>query len=78
VGAIVLDIKLPGLDGFGFLDAVEQPPPVVVLSGGVWDDEVAAWSAKVFAYVRKPITAAALIDLVGDALADPSARPACA
>jgi DNA-binding NtrC family response regulator len=78
VGAIVLDIKLPGLDGFGFLDAVPEPPPVVVVSGGVWDDEVAARRGKVFACVRKPIDASSLIALVGDALGAPQGDPAVA
>jgi len=75
VGAIVLDIKLPGLDGFGLLDSVAQLPPVVVVSGGKWDQEVAARGAKVFAYARKPIDANALIALVGRALGGPQVRP---
>ena len=75
VGTIVLDIKLPGIDGFGFLDSVSQLPPVVVLSGGEWDREVAARGAKVFAYARKPIDASALIALVWGALHGPQTRP---
>ena len=78
VRAIILDIRMPGLNGLGFLDSVKEPPPVVVLTGGSWDDEIATRSAKVFAHVRKPIEPSALIGLIGEALAESPMDPICA
>ncbi|MBW3662625.1 MAG: response regulator [Actinobacteria bacterium] len=32
VDLVLLDLRLPGIDGFGFLDAIGDPPPVPVVA----------------------------------------------
>jgi CheY-like chemotaxis protein len=64
VGAVVLDVFMPGLDGLSVLDEIENPPPVVLLTAHVYDDEVIARRSKVSLYVQKPIAPLALLEVV--------------
>ena len=68
--AVLLDLRLPGLDGFGVLTALAEaggpPPPVIVISG---QDEiegvVRAFRLGATDYLQKPILS---FDLLGHAL----------
>lgn len=68
VGTIVLDVRMPQLDGLRFLDAMTDPPPVVLLTSHVFDADVMARGSKIFAYAQKPIPPGDLLDLVARAL----------
>ncbi|HAM01330.1 MAG TPA: hypothetical protein DCQ30_03755 [Acidimicrobiaceae bacterium] len=68
VGAIVLDVRMPVLDGFGLLDRLYDPPPVVLISGNDYDTEVMARRDKIHTFFLKPISAARLIEAVAAAL----------
>lgn len=58
---VLLDLKLPRLDGLGVLKAVRQEPrtrllPVVVLTTSVEEDDlVASYSLGANSFVRKPV-----------------------
>lgn len=73
VDLILLDINMPGMDGFGFLQAFEALPPVqrgravvVMLSSSSdpADHTRAAGHASVRGFLSKPLTKAAAADLV--------------
>jgi DNA-binding NtrC family response regulator len=69
VGAMVLDVRMPKLDGLRLLDALPNPPPVVLMTAHDYDAEVMARRSKVFAYAQKPIPPESLRGLVAQALA---------
>lgn len=73
-GVIVLDLTLPGLDGWAVWRAVmalagARPPRVIVLSGDLSPAEQAEAAARgVWAVLRKPASRAQLADVVRRAL----------
>jgi DNA-binding NtrC family response regulator len=69
VGAVVLDLKMPVLDGFGLLDQLENPPAVVLVTAHLYDPEVIARREKVFMYLRKPASPSDLLQTVARAMA---------
>ena len=75
IGAIVLDLGIPVLDGFALLDRLENPPPVVVVTGRTYDDDIVRRRDKIFGFVQKPVPSQTLIDLVGDAVVIGRQRP---
>jgi CheY-like chemotaxis protein len=67
--AMVLDIRLPGMDGATLLAAVPDPPPTVILSAtelGVHARQ--RLGAVVVAELRKPVAPQLLIDAVAAAV----------
>jgi len=68
VGAIILDVRMPVMDGYQLLDKLDHPPPVMLITAHGWDAEAVARREKIFEFVRKPIDPADLIALVGRAL----------
>lgn len=70
IGAVVLDVRMPELDGLGLLDALSEPPPVILMSSEVGKADIMARSSKIFAYASKPIPPQALLDLVARALGE--------
>lgn len=68
VGAIVLDVRMPQVDGLQFLDAVPDPPPIVIVTSYAYDDTVKARRSKIFAFARKPVPPETLLDLAARAL----------
>lgn len=68
VGAVVLDIHMPRLDGFGLLDLLDDPPPVVVVTAGEYDAEIARRRDKIFAFIQKPAAPKDLVDLIAGVL----------
>ncbi|MGF1553189.1 MAG: sigma-54-dependent transcriptional regulator [Paracoccaceae bacterium] len=72
-GAVVCDVKMPGLDGLGFLErarALDPGLPVILLTGhGDIAMAVAAMRAGAFDFVEKPFDPERLIELLHRAVA---------
>lgn len=68
---VVMDVRMPGLDGISVLREIGPPPPPVVLmtAYAVEEQLKAAVEAESFAVVHKPVPAPYLLDLVGRAAA---------
>ncbi len=71
---VVLDVMMPGLDGFGVLEAVRaqggEPVPVLMLTAAAEPGANArAWSSGVDYYLAKPFTADAVLDVIDRVLA---------
>src|SRR5579859_5604680 len=72
---ILLDIRLPGMDGLRFVRMLRSSPlterlPIIALTAqAMADEETAAMAAGFDAYVVKPIQRALLLEAVRDALA---------
>ncbi|MCA2213318.1 response regulator transcription factor [Jidongwangia harbinensis] len=72
---VVLDVMMPGLDGFGVLAAIRalpgDPVPVLMLTAAAETDANAkAWANGVDYYLAKPFTPDAVLDLVETVLAE--------
>ncbi|HUC38261.1 MAG TPA: response regulator [Acidimicrobiales bacterium] len=69
VGAMVVDVRMPRLDGITMLQRLSHPPPTILVSAYVIDDEDRErLSGKVLAYLQKPFRPQELLRLVSDAL----------
>lgn len=71
---VILDLMMPGLDGFGVLEAIRalpgEPVPVLMLTAAAESDaNTRAWAGGVDFYLSKPFTADAVLDLVDGVLA---------
>jgi DNA-binding LytR/AlgR family response regulator len=52
---VLLDIQMPGLDGFGVIEALEEPPPVVFVTA--YDEyAIRAFEVNALDYVLKPFS----------------------
>jgi CheY-like chemotaxis protein len=72
VGVLVVDIRMPRLDGLGLLRGLENPPPAIVISAYFVDDEVRrSLGSKVSSYLRKPFRPEHLLAAVDGALGGP-------
>ena len=70
VTLMLLDIRMPRLDGIGVLDALDQPPKVVLVSAFTVDgDTRSRIDAKVFRYLSKPVLPDRLLSTVAEAAA---------
>jgi DNA-binding response OmpR family regulator len=72
---VVLDVMMPGLDGFGVLTAIRalpgEPVPVLMLTAAAEADANArAWANGVDYYLAKPFSPDAVLDLVDTVLAE--------
>lgn len=79
VGVIVLDVNLPGMNGFGFCRAVRNTmsvPILVVSARSSEDDQILALSIGADDYVSKPFSLAVLLARVRRALDRNRAAPA--
>jgi len=68
---VILDVRLPRLDGPAVLDVLHVPPPVILISAFGYLDENelrARFGSKVFAFLQKPISPGHLLAVVADAL----------
>ena len=70
---VVLDVMMPGLDGFGVLSAIRalpgEPVPVLMLTAAAEPDVGnRAWANGVDYYLAKPFSADAVLDLIDRAL----------
>ncbi|HZU79844.1 MAG TPA: response regulator [Acidimicrobiales bacterium] len=69
VMAMVLDVRMPVLDGLTLLAQLDAPPPVVLATGHSYNAQVIDHRQKIFAYVQKPVPPDVLITMVGEAVA---------
>jgi len=70
VAVLVLDIRMPKRDGIAVLDALNDPPVVLLVSAFSVDKET--WDRigpKVHRYMRKPVAPRYLLDCIAEALA---------
>jgi len=72
---VVLDVMMPGLDGFGVLSAIRalpgEPVPVLMLTAAAEADATArAWADGVDFYLAKPFSADAVLDVIDSVLAE--------
>ena len=69
VGVLVMDVRMPRLDGGGLLRALADPPPAVVISAYRVDDDLRrSLGTTVAAYLRKPFRPEHLLAAVAGAL----------
>jgi CheY-like chemotaxis protein len=69
VGAILLDIRMPGGGGLAVLDALEDPPPVILMSAFALDEEEhARVDPKIFMHLVKPFHPRRLLDALSSAI----------
>lgn len=67
---ILLDVMMPGVDGWQVLDAIKADPelehiPVVILTARVQrEDELRGWSAGASEYLSKPFNPSTLTEVV--------------
>jgi DNA-binding response OmpR family regulator len=71
---VILDVMMPGLDGFGVLGTIRaqpgEPVPVLMLTAAAESDASSrAWASGVDYYLAKPFTADAVLDLLDGVLA---------
>ena len=72
VGAVVLDMRMPGGGGLAVLDALENPPPVIIMSGYALDlDAQTRVDAKIFVQLVKPFHPRRLLEAVAAAIGPP-------
>jgi CheY-like chemotaxis protein len=72
VAAMVLDLRMPHLDGGALLRALESPPPTVVLSATELDDASHhSVEEALVAELKKPVRPDRLLDAVAVAVARP-------
>jgi len=75
---VILDLMMPGVDGFKFLEYVRattsDPPPVVFLSGGrTAESALKGLGLGAFAFLAKPVNFKTLVETCHAALARPVA-----
>jgi DNA-binding response OmpR family regulator len=64
IGAVVLDVSVPGLNGLSLLDEIASPPPVALLTAHAYDDAIVVRRAKVTLYIQKPADSLVLLEAV--------------
>jgi CheY-like chemotaxis protein len=68
VQVLVLDIRMPRCDGIAVLDAIDDPPAVLLVSAFSVDQATRARiGRKVHRYLRKPVAPRLLLDCVAEA-----------
>jgi DNA-binding response OmpR family regulator len=70
---VILDVMMPGLDGFGVLSTIRalpgEPVPVLMLTAAAEQDASSrAWAGGVDYYLAKPFTADAVLDVIDGVL----------
>ena len=72
VGAMVLDLRMPGIDGLKVLETISDPPPVILTSAFSLElDEQERVDSKIFVQLVKPFHPRRLIDAVASAIGKP-------
>ena len=75
VGVIVLDVRMPGLDGLGLIDRLDESPPVILVAANHYEADVVVRRDKIHTFILKPVVPDRLIAAVAAALeTDPTAR----
>lgn len=71
VGVIVLDVRMPRLDGIGLLEAIDDGPPVVLLTC-VPIQVLAGVRSNVQRYLQKPVDPGRFLDAIEHAIGLPA------
>lgn len=71
---MIVDVKMPRLDGIGLMKRMPSPPPTIIMSANDHRGEIDSLGSKVFSSVRKPFAPLDIIALVTRALEE-SRRP---
>jgi CheY-like chemotaxis protein len=69
VDAVLLDLRMPGIDGIGVLEAVDVHPPVIVVSAFEYftqQEVTERFGAKVSAVLHKPVPPQQLLEVVAE------------
>ena len=75
IGAVLLDVNMPGLNGLELLDALDDLPPTALLTERDYDVDVIARRPKLFMYLAKPVPPLDLIDAVTYMLTAKAPKP---
>ena len=77
--AVVTDIRMPGMDGFGLAECVaarDQTVPIIIMTAySDLDSAVSAYQAGAFEYLPKPFDVDEAVDLVRRAIANRASSP---
>jgi DNA-binding NtrC family response regulator len=69
VSVVLLDVRMPGRDGLTILEALERPPPVILMSAfALTDEEHERVDPKIFLFLVKPFHPRRLLDAVSAAI----------
>lgn len=68
VGIVVLDVCMPKLSGLQLLDLLDEPPPVVLVTGEVHNDEITSRQQKITWFLTKPVAPRELVVIVARCL----------
>jgi DNA-binding response OmpR family regulator len=69
VGTILLDLRMPRLDGYGLMGALADPPPIVVVSAHrVGEADRVRLVPQVVSVLTKPVSPTTLLERVAAAL----------
>jgi CheY-like chemotaxis protein len=68
VGVIILDVRMPVMDGYQLLDKLDDLPPVLPMTACGWNAETAARRTKIFEFLRKSTEPTDLVAIVARAL----------
>ncbi|HAM01591.1 MAG TPA: hypothetical protein DCQ30_05105 [Acidimicrobiaceae bacterium] len=69
VGTVLLDLRMPRCDGIAVVEALADPPPIVIVSAhGLADEELKKIGSKVVGVLRKPVPPRQLLERVGSLL----------
>ncbi|MHB8439643.1 MAG: response regulator [Acidimicrobiales bacterium] len=63
ISMMVLDVQMPHLDGLSMLSRIDDPPPVILLTGSS-PETVALSSPAIVRCLQKPVSPLILLDLV--------------
>jgi len=75
VGAILLDIRMPGGGGLEVLEAMDTPPLVILMSGfPLSDEEHLEVDSKIFLHLVKPFHPRRLLEALSSAIGPPDSR----
>ena len=67
VKVVLLDVRMPKLDGISVLDALDNPPPIVMISAFAHDNDVREHAAgKVCHFLQKPVSPHHLLTIVAE------------
>lgn len=70
IGAVLLDLRMPRMDGYTMMNALDHPPPILIVSAHhVAEVDRARLVPEVVAVLKKPVAPAKLLDQVAWALA---------
>ena len=68
VGVVVLDVRMSRLDGLQLLDRLDDPPPIVLVTGEPCDEEIMAKEPKIASFLQKPVAPLELVAIVARCL----------